>query len=63
MAEVKYETPGLKIPAPTDADDGMVLGWSSTTGFGWVVGGATGPTGPQGDAGPTGPTGPTGPGA
>ena len=58
MAEVKYVTPGLQIPAPTDADDGMVLGWSATTGFGWVVGGATGPTGPQGDTGPTGPTGP-----
>lgn len=66
MATVKYVNPGLDIPAPTDADDGLVLGWSATTGFGWVVGGATGPGGPTGPSGTSGfsgfagPTGPTG---
>lgn len=54
---INYETPAMKIPVPTAADDGKVLGFSSTTGLGWVVGGATGPAGTSGYSGYSGTSG------
>ena len=50
---IEFETPGMKIPYPTAADDGKVLGFTAATwSLGWVAGdGASGFSGINGASG------------